>query len=170
MTKVANEVRINAPKEQVWETLADFGGIHVFSPGVRNSYSTNDLNSGVGATRHCDLATSGSSIEERIVEWVDGEKMVVEIYDGKKAPPFKTAFATIDVRDDGPDNAVVRGSIEYSLKMGAVGALMDATLIKPQFSKGFGGLLAGLKHYTETGEPVDGLEGLDLAAVQNIAA
>lgn len=48
-------------------------------------------------------------------------------------------------------------AIEYSLKMGPVGALMDATLVKPQFSKGFGGLLAGLKHYTETGEQVDGI-------------
>ncbi len=56
--------------------------------------------------RHCDLAMAGASIEERVVEWVDGERMKVEIYEGKKAPPFKTAFATISVRSTGTNTSI----------------------------------------------------------------
>ncbi len=128
MAKITREVRINAFKEQVWDTLADFGGISVFSPSVANSYLTNDQNGGVGSQRHCDLSLAGASVEERIVEWVDGEKMVIEIYEGKKTPPFKTAFATLSVREAGPNVTVVRGTFDYSLKFGPLGALMDADM------------------------------------------
>lgn len=167
MTQVTGEVRINAPREQVWAALADFGGIYKFNPGVPTSHATSEANEGIGATRHCDLSVSGSSIEERIIDWVEGEKYAIEIYDGKKAPPLKSAVARIAVEDDGP-NAIVRGQIDYELKYGPVGSLMDAMMVKSQFNKGWNGLFAGLKHYVETGEEVDGLDGLDLDAVQPI--
>jgi carbon monoxide dehydrogenase subunit G len=170
MAKVTREIRIDAPKEKVWNALADFGGISVFNPTVPNSYSTSEQNSGVGASRHCDLALSGASIEERVVEWIDGEQMTIEIYEGKKTPPFKTAYATIAVHEDTPDVTVVRGTFDYTLKMGPIGALMDTVMVKPQFGKAFGGLFAGLKHYVETGEKVDGPQALDFDAVQVIAA
>ncbi|MEM7126537.1 MAG: SRPBCC family protein [Chloroflexota bacterium] len=170
MSKVTREVRINAPKEKVWDILADFGDISVFNPSVPNSYLTNDQNGGVGSQRHCDLAASGASIEERIVEWVDGEKMVIEIYEGKKTPPFKTAFASISVHEAGPNASIVRGTLDYTLKFGPLGALMDMALVKPQFGKAWEGLFAGLKHYAETGQAVDGLKGLDFSSVQVVPA
>ena len=170
MSKVSREVRINAPKEKVWEALADFGGIQIFNPSVIKSYTINSKNEGVGASRRCELNIPGSHIDERVTEWVDGEKMVIEIYDGKKAPPFKRAFATISIREDGPNTTIATGVIEYKLKFGPIGALMDVALVKPQFGKGFGGLMAGLKHYVETGESVDGPTGLDFSSVQAIPA
>ncbi len=170
MTTITREIRINASKEKVWAALADFGGIHVFNPTVTNSYTTNGQNSGKGAMRHCDLAMAGASIEERVVEWVDGERMKVEIYEGKKAPPFKTAFATISVRSTGTNTSIVRGTFEYSMKFGPLGALMDMMMVKPQFGKAWGGLFAGLKQYVETGKQVDGSKGLDFSSVQVVTA
>ena len=170
MTTVTREVQINAPKEKVWEILADFGGIYAFNPSVPNSYLTSEQTGGVGTQRHCDLAAAGASLEERVVEWVDGEKMVIEIYAGKKTPPFKQAFATISVRADGPNASIVRGTFDYSLKFGPIGALMDAVMVKPQFGKAWAGLFAGLKHYVETGEKVDSPKGLDFGAVQAVPA
>lgn len=168
MTQVAGEVRINAPREQVWEALADFGGIYKFNPTVPKSYSTSEANGGVGATRHCDLAVQGASIEERIVEWQEGEKYAIEIYDGQKSPPFKSAVAQISVAEDG-NGSVVRGKLDYELKYGPIGSLMDAVMVKSQFNNAWNGLFAGLKHYVETGEEVNGLDGLDLSAVESAA-
>ncbi len=34
------EIRIDAPKEKVWEVLADLGGIYKWNPGVSHSRST----------------------------------------------------------------------------------------------------------------------------------
>ena len=56
MTTLTREVRINAPKEKVWDILADFGNIYLFNPGVPKSYLTSDQQVGVGTTRHCDVA------------------------------------------------------------------------------------------------------------------
>lgn len=170
MTTIIRETRINAPKAKVWAALADFGAIHRFNPTVPKSYTTNGQNSGVGAQRHCDLAMAGASIEERVVEWVEGERMKIEIYEGKNAPPFKQAFASIAVRDAGANTTIVRGAFEYSMKFGPLGLLMDLLMVKPQFGKAWGGVFAGLKHYVETGEQVDGPKGLDFGAVQAVAA
>ena len=170
MATLIREIRINAPKEQVWDVLADFGGIQAFNPSVPNSFTTTGQNSGVGAERHCDLALAGASLEERITEWVDGEKMVIEIYEGKKTPPFKKAFATISVRESGPNATIVRGTLDYTLKFGPIGSLMDTFMVKPQFSNAWAGLFAGLKHYVETGEEVSSPSGLDFASVQAVPA
>ncbi len=82
MTHIKESIRINATKDKVWELLADFGGIIKFHPGLRDSYSTSTKKGGVGASRHCDLLPAGS-VEERVVEWKDGEEMLVQIFDGK---------------------------------------------------------------------------------------
>jgi carbon monoxide dehydrogenase subunit G len=154
MTRLTREVHINAPKEKVWEILADFGGVYKFNPNVPKSYCTSTANGGLGATRHCDLAFKGAAIEERIVEWREGQSYTIEIYEGKNTPPFKTATASISVRKDG-NGSIVSGTFEYTMKCGPLGALMDKLMMQPQFSQAWSRLFAGLKHYAETGEPVE---------------
>lgn len=153
MTRVTREIRIDAPAGRVWEVLADFGGVYRYNPNVASSHATSETRQGVGASRHCDLTTSGVTLEERIVEWTEGESYLVDIYGGSKVPPFKQARARLAVRPDG-EGAIVTGTLEYSLKFGPVGALMDRLLVAPRFSKAWTRMLAGLKHYTETGQEV----------------
>ncbi len=169
MSTITREIWIDAPKSDVWAVLADFGNIYRFNPTVPRSYSTNDLSSGLGATRHCDLNIDGASVEERIIEWHDGQKMGVEIYDGQKTPPWRNAIAELSVaeRDGG---TVVRGKLSYDMKYGPIGALMDRFMIQPQFGKAFGGIFAGLKHYIETGEEVNGPQGLPFDQIVAVAA
>ena len=99
MTTITREIWIDAPKHTVWKQLENFGGIAAWNPSVTDSYLTSDQAQGVGTTRHCKLG-GGSSIEERILEWSDDEGLVVEIYDGAKTPPFKSAIATIKIREE----------------------------------------------------------------------
>ena len=164
MTAITSKVWINAPKQQVWQALADFGNISIFNPAVPNSYLTSDQTSGVGMTRHCDLALAGASIEERVIEWTEGQSMQIEIYEGKKSPPFQRAVASIHVTTEN-GGTVVEGTLEYTLKFGPVGALMDSMMVKSQFKNAWQGLFAGLKHYIETGEEVDSPRQLNFEPV-----
>jgi hypothetical protein len=164
MTRLTREVRINAPKEKVWQ---DFGGVYVYNPTVPNSFATSENNGGDGATRHCDLAPFGS-VEERILEWRDSDGYTLEIYAGDKTPPFKKAIASIDLVEDG-DGTIVKGTLDYALKYGPAGALMDALMVRSKFEQAWSRLFAGLKHYAETGEPVSGKTDLNLAAVVAVA-
>lgn len=163
MSTIAYQIRIDAPQPKVWKTLADFGGVHKYSPGVKSSHITSQNGQGVGAARHCNLKPAGS-VEERIIEWKEGKYYVLEIYDGKSAPPFKSAVGKLSVELDG-DETVVTARVEYSLKYGFVGVAMDRLVVGRFLKKGFQSLLGGLKHYVETGEEVRSTNGLDLTAV-----
>jgi hypothetical protein len=164
MAHVTREIRIDAPAGKGWEVLADVGGIYRYNPNGASSHTTSEVKRGVGVTRHCDLTLSGATVEERIVEWTEGESYLVDIYGGSKLPPFKRAGARISLRPDG-GGTIVTGTLEYSLKFGPVGLLMDRLLVAPRFSLAWTQLFAGLEHYVETGHEVNDGTPLRLEAV-----
>lgn len=165
MKHVSGTVQIDAPTQRVWEVLADFGNINTFNPGLTASYLTGDDTSGVGATRHCDLTVPGASIEERIVEWKEGEGYRVQIYDGVRNP-FATAFATLIVTpvDGDAARSSVSMQLEWKTKGWFLGSLLDRGL-RTQNRKAVKGLLAGLKHHIETGDPVAARQRIDVSGV-----
>ena len=52
MSNFTAQIKITAPKEQVWAVLSDLGSIYKWNPGVAPSYSTSGSRGGEGATRH----------------------------------------------------------------------------------------------------------------------
>jgi uncharacterized protein YndB with AHSA1/START domain len=164
MTTIKHEVYINAPQEQVWQALANYGNIAIYNSGVTQSYVTSEQAEGVGATRHCDLALPGASLEERIIEWHEGQSYKVEIYQGEKVPPAHYIHITLTVQPEG-EGSRASTHMEYQLKYGILGALMDRLMVHKGMSGGMQGLLAGLKHYCETGEAVESEQQVDLQAV-----
>ncbi len=152
MTTIGGEIKVNAPKEKVWKILADLGGVQSFHPGVKKSYYTSDAKEGIGAARVCELLPMGK-VEETAVEWHEGESFVLDIASIEKAPPFKKALGYISVSEEGSET-LVSMELEYSMKFGPIGALMDIMMVRSQFKKVVPGILQGLKHYTETGEEI----------------
>jgi hypothetical protein len=51
---------------------------------------------------------------------------------------------------------VVRQRMEYELKLGPIGKLMDVMLVRRKWDAGIKGFFAGLKKYVETGEGPSG--------------
>ncbi len=168
MTTFKNETHINATPAEVWAVLADFGGIHVFNPGVTESYSLTKKNSGVGAERQCNLGGPDTFIRERIVDWTEGKQFTLEIYEGKKTPPFKNAFTTFTVE---PDNggAKVTAELRYGMKGGPIGWLLDRAAVRRNLGPAMTSILAGLKRHVETGESVSDETTIDLTAVHAVA-
>ncbi len=153
MTSITKTIHINATPEVVWPALADFANIQVFNPSVTESYNTSTAAQGPGATRHCTL-TFGA-IEERIIDWKEGESYTVEIYDSKGIPPIvKNMRATLAIKEAANGGTNASFTFNYDMAFGPVGALMNAAMVKNQYGKASAGILAGLKHYIETGEEV----------------
>ncbi|MDH4309233.1 MAG: SRPBCC family protein [Acidimicrobiia bacterium] len=163
MRKVLATVEIDAPAEKVWEVLADFGNVQVFNPNVSRSYLTGTQPGGEGATRHCDLAVAGASIEERIVAWEEGRSYTIDIYDGVRNP-FAKAVGTLTVDPIDESRSVAGMTIEWKGKGGVLSGLLDRGLVA-QNRKAVTRLLAGLKHHVETGNDVAARQPLDTTLV-----
>lgn len=150
MSTITDSIRINAPKNKVWKILADFGGVINYNPGISDSYSTSESNEGVGASRHCELLPMGS-IEERIIEWDEGNSYLVEIYQFNGAtPPIKEAFGRLSIETDG-DQTIATMALSYEMKFGFIGSAMKGLMLDAQYQKAVTGILQGLKYHTETG-------------------
>ncbi len=164
MTRITSQIRINAPKEKVWDIVADLGAIENFHPGVKESYYTSKVRKGVGASRICELLPAGS-IEEIATEWEEGQGYVLEVLGGEKLPPFKRASFRFALEEDGPET-LATVSLEYTLKFGLIGKLMDAWKVRPLFRKVVPRVIAGLKKYSESTETIAkaGLEPSKTAA------
>ena len=149
MIKIIKEVEINAPKAKVWSVLADIGAVEKYNPVVTKSYSTSENKQGLGASRHCDLLPMGS-VEEKIVEWDEGESYKIEIFEGK-AIPFK-GTGTFELAENGKSTNV-KMTFEPDMGNGIVGKIMGF-MMKEKMNKMITGVVSGLKHHLETDELV----------------
>lgn len=155
MATFTKQTRIDAPKEQVWNVLADVGSIYKWNPGVKHSYPTSEAHTGEGATRHCDLQRPGGKkigyLEERAFDWREGEGFKINIEQTNL--PLKTNVVTFSISGNG-ERTVVSVSPEYEVRYGVLGKALDALVGRRQFERGMENLLGGLKHYVEKGEEV----------------
>lgn len=151
MGKFAISTVIDAPEDRVWQTLGDFGNTYRWNPSVVESHSTTDAPNGMGAGRRCDLG-KGQWTEETITGWEDGKKMEVAIIDSNV--PIKSAVVVFTSEQVGESQTKVNLDIDYKLKFGPLGVLMDLLMARRMYRKTMTELLAGLKHNIETGEEV----------------
>ena len=164
MHKITGSLVVNAPREQVWNVLADFGNVYKVSPGVKHSHSTSEAPNGEGATRHCDLSLMGATVEERITRYEAPSLMEIDIYEWKKLPFMKKLGADFTLDEQG-DKTLLTGVFWYEMTRNPVGHVMNALMMKRMNKKTWVQFMAGIKHYAETGDAVEDSTTLDLAAV-----
>jgi len=162
-TKIESTVRINAPKAKVWEILGDFGNVQNLSPGIAKSYLTSDAKNGIGASRHCDFTAMGAQVEEKIIEWDEGNAFKIELYDAKNLPMIRGMKALFTLESDN-EETILTSVFEYHMN-GVVGDLLNGLKMKQMNKKTWVLFMAGIKHYAETGEKVSKETKLDLSPV-----
>lgn len=162
MRSATATVEIQAPAEQVWKILADFGHISLFNPNVADNRLTSDAFEGIGAPRHCDL--SRSVHRGGVTSWEDGHSYTVDIYDGVRNP-FAKALGTLAVAPVSDTTSTASMTIEWKAKGGMLSGLIDRGL-GIQNQKAIAGALAGLKHHVETGELVGAGQRVDRITVK----
>ena len=153
MPRYRANINIDAPAEEVWGAIGDFGNIYKWNPGVPKSNLTSQSEIGEGTTRHCDLTVPGASIEERITDWQEGSSYTVDIYQKKRVPFIRDLSATVSVEPDGA-GSIGGFDFRYETTAGPIGKVMDRLVIGPRNHKVAELFVAGLKHHVETGEEV----------------
>jgi hypothetical protein len=104
--------KIKAPKENIWELLADFSNIHRFHPLLKSSgFIEGSCLAEPGATRQCSML-DGSYLKERILEWEPGKYYKVEIYD--TSMPVSHAETILGVAEMGTAESLVYMKIDLT--------------------------------------------------------
>ena len=78
---------------------------------------------------------------------------MLDVYDEKGVPPLKKMTGTF-ILEKVPQGTELTVSFVYGLKMGVLGKLIDAVMVRPQFVKGPPTTALALKHYVETGKKI----------------
>jgi len=149
MTVLENSVRIDATPERVWSVLASLDALAKYDPGVSKSEVVSSAKDGLGASRRCDLKPGGW-FKERVADWRPNEALSFELYECT-LPVRRLRHDYTLVREGGA--TVVRQRMEYELKFGPLGRLLDAVMVRRKWTAGIKGFLSGLKRYAETDQP-----------------
>ncbi len=152
MTQLSSEICIQALPTHVWRVLADLGAIKKFNPSVRASRYISEQRVGPGAARQCDLLPMGS-LQETTIDWQEGEAITLRMHSWHRTPPFRTATVRFAIAPQ-EGSTLASCDIDYHMKWGPLGQLLDGWMVRPQFRKVLADMLQGLKHYCETGEAV----------------
>ena len=148
MTRILVETRVDAPRERVWDIIADLGAASTWHPALADSRYTSEAKEGLEASRRCDFP-DGGFVNESVIEWKPGEAFTLEISGG--TVPFASAKGTMSVSEDG-DGTIVTLSLDYELKSDIP---VDPQELERENREDLLPLvLAGLKHYVETGKPL----------------
>ena len=147
MTVLENSVRIDAPPEKVWSVLASLDVLDRYDPGVLKSEVVTPSRQGPGAARRCDLKPGGW-FKERVAEWTPNESISFELFECTL--PVRRLTHSYTLTPDG-SGTLVRQRMDYELKFGPIGKLMDAVMVRRKWDLGIKGFFAGLKGYVENG-------------------
>jgi ligand-binding SRPBCC domain-containing protein len=149
MTVLENSVRIDAPPDKVWSVLASLDALERYDPGVVKSEIVTSSQEGPGAARRCDLKPGGW-FKERVAEWTPHESLSFELFECTL--PVRRLKHSYTLTRDG-SGTTVHQRMEYELKFGPIGKLMDLMMVRKKWDAGIKGFFAGLKRYVETGKP-----------------
>lgn len=143
---------VSQPIARVWGALSDIGGVANFHPAVeRSPLLDGSPERGVGAARTCHFY-DGNSVEEVVLESINEKVLVIEITKGSM--PLARAVATIEFTAEDDASTKVDFTMDYTPKWGPVGALMDAMMMRRQFTAMLTKVLGALDVHLDTGEAI----------------
>lgn len=165
MKAIIKKMKIDAPKNHVWEVVSDLGGIQNYNPGVKKSYYNTEIKSDVGAGRVCEFYPMGK-VDERATTWKEGDSYTLHIKPIEKLPFFKEGFAHFKLTTDGNGSTLVEVDFKYHTTGGILGKMMNSLALRRNFEKGFENILMGLKKHIEEGVIItnaSSLKGYDVS-------
>ncbi|SEK70284.1 Polyketide cyclase / dehydrase and lipid transport [Aquimarina amphilecti] len=153
------EVEINASADRVWEAMVlDYGEISNFSPYIYSSnYISGSLKGEQGAKRKCSFNEKGTRWTHERIEEIDMQNMIMRniVIDAEKFPlDLDNSQAYYRVKDNGNGTSTASYEFQFRTKPAFIGAIA-----KGNFKNTLKGTLIGLKHYVETGEKVNAVNG-----------
>ena len=150
MSHVQETRIVNGPIADAWAAVSRMGAVEDWHPNVARATVLTPHDTGIGASRRVEFQ-DGNSVVETVVEESDQQFTTVEM---TESPMLGKALVTISTSQRTEDTTEVTFAIDYTVRFGPLGRLLDAVMMKRVFRKVFGVALAGLSYHLETGETV----------------
>lgn len=146
MATIRNEITINAPIEKIWEALTQIDWLEKYDPTVKASAALTVAKSGIGAKRKVDMLDGKNWFEEQCTVHQPTEALTYEL----TACSFPVHKLKHSYRFEKEGNRTkVSQIMQYEMKFGVIGKIMDALMVRKQSDQGIKKFLAGLKSFTE---------------------
>jgi ligand-binding SRPBCC domain-containing protein len=147
MARIVNEVTINAPVEKIWGILSNLELLDKYDPTVKKSTLISKENSGIGAKRKVLMLDGKNWFEEKITVFQPNQALTYQLTDCSF--PIKGLLHSYSFEIAGNQTRVEQ-IMEYTVKFGLFGKLLDRIMIRKQSDNGIKKFFAGLKSYSET--------------------
>jgi ribosome-associated toxin RatA of RatAB toxin-antitoxin module len=146
MTTLHNEIIINAPIEKIWEALSVIDNLEKFDPLVKNSKLISESKSGLYAKRKVDMKDGKNWFEEKVTAYKPNEKLEFQLTDCSFPIHGLTHRYSFEKMGS---QVKVRQTMQYTVKFGVLGKILDTLMIKKQTNSGIQKFFVGLKEYAE---------------------
>lgn len=146
MATIHNEITISASVENIWSNLTDLELLEKYDPSVKKSTLISKEKSGIGAKRKVDMLDGKNWFEEKITAFKPNQALTYELT--ACTFPVQNLRHSYSFEKVGAQTKV-RQLMEYSVKFGLLGRLLDVLIIRKQSDSGIKKFFAGLKSYTE---------------------
>lgn len=148
MSTLHNEIIINAPIERIWEALTNIEELEQYDPTVLKSTATTSSKSGIGAARKVNMKDGKNWFEETCTALKPHEALTYELTNCSFPVHALNHSYSFENMDGG--KVRVKQVMEYQMKYGFLGKILDALMVKKQSDKGIKAFMSGLKSFTET--------------------
>jgi hypothetical protein len=145
MTIIQHEIFAARPPEHVWAVLADLEAVQHYNPGVRHAAIEGSQRSGVGARRSCDLLPAGRVVE-RVTHWEDGSVLGLKVVESDWPIHSMRWITRIEAHER---ETRITQSLEYRVKFGPLGWLLDRVVMKRKLAKTLDEVFASLVRHVE---------------------
>ena len=145
MRLIKQRAEIGASLPVIWSILADFGEVAAWAPYMKHSALIGDQKTGVGSRRELRHAW-GFRLQESVTEWTDGRSFSFDVV---QAPyPMKDVKESWLIEHVN-GQTIVATSVEYAMRLGILGAALDAILVRHIVRREMRAGLRGLKEHAE---------------------
>lgn len=125
--------------------LADLEAVERYNPTVRSVQIQGAQERGVGAKRTCQLSPSGR-VTERVTTWEEGRAVGLEVVESDWPIVFMRWVTRVESLEGG---ARLTQSLEYEVKFGIVGRLLDFLVMKRKLTSTLDEVLRSLVKLAE---------------------
>lgn len=144
---LTNIIVINASTDQIWSILTDLELLEKTDPTVKTATLISENKTGINAKRKVLLQDGKNWFEEKIVIFNPNKELVYQLTDCSF--PIKSLKHTYSFQKL-EDQTKVQQVMEYKVKFGLLGVILDKFMIGKQFNSGINKFLIGLKNYAES--------------------
>ncbi len=146
MATIKNEITVNASPERVWSILTDLELLEKYDPTVKKSTLISTEKTGIGSKRKVLMLDGKNWFDEKVTVFEPNKALTYELTDCTF--PMKDLKHSYSFEKIGAQTKV-KQVMEYTVKFGFFGKLLDVLMIRKQSDAGIKKFFAGLKNYVE---------------------